>query len=265
MPSADLDLASVTTLLCDADGTVFDSEEPAFDASAAVTNRVLQALGVPRRYTAEQLRLGATGKSFRAGLTELVASHGVDVTTSGYAADLDGWVAEENEVVTRHLAGVLRPDPTVREPLRELTSTTALALVTSSTLPRIDACLRSTDLADLFPPERRFSAQDSLPEPTSKPDPAVYLLAVRRLGLDPGSALAVEDAIAGAQSAVAAGLRTVGMLCFVPPAERSQRIEDLRRVGVDALVDSWAELAALLHRSRATSQAAGGRRKQGTP
>jgi hypothetical protein len=43
------------------------------------------------------------------------------------------------------------------------------------------------------------------------------------------------------------------MLCFVPPEERAQRVVDLQRVGVGALVDSWADLAALLHRSRANS------------
>ncbi len=265
MSFPDLALGPAPTLLCDADGTLFPSEEPAFEASVAVTNAVLAAVGVPRRYAAEELRRSATGTSFRAGLSNLVASHGVDVTSPAFAAHLDGWVAEEDEVVTAHLAEVLQPDPGVQGPLRELAETFPLALVTSSTLERIDASLRSSGLSDLFPQERRFSAQDSLPTPTSKPDPAVYLLAVRRLGLQPGTALAVEDAVAGAQSAVAAGLPTVGMLCFVPPAERSQRIEDLQRVGVDALVDSWAELAALLLRSRAHSQAAGGRRKQGTP
>ena len=109
-----------------------------------------------------------------------------------------------------------------------------------------------TDLEALVAPDLRFSAEDSLPVPTSKPDPAVYQLAVQQLGLAPGTALAVEDAVPGAQSAVAAGLYTVGMLCFVPPAERAQRVLELQRVGVHALLDSWADLADLLHRSRST-------------
>jgi HAD superfamily hydrolase (TIGR01509 family) len=255
LPSPDLDLTAVTTLLCDADGTLFASEEPAFDASVNVTNRCLERFGAPERFTAHELRLAANGKSFRASITDLARVHGVTVHSESFARDLEGWVAEENEVVTRHLADVLKADPAVGEPLRGLQQTFGLALVTSSALSRIDACLKSTDLADLFPWARRFSAQDSLPTPTSKPDPAVYQLTLRQLGLDPSSALAVEDAVAGAQSAVAAGLYTVGMLCFVPPEERAQRVLDLQRVGVGALVDSWADLAALLHRSRANSDA----------
>ena len=253
MPLPDHDLSAVRTLLCDADGTLFASEEPAFEASVGVTNSCLQRWGAAERFTAEQLRLAANGKAFRLTLTDLARAHGLPVQSSEFLRDLDAWVAEENGIVTRHLANVLRPDETVRGPLLELQRTFGLALVSSSALTRIDASLKSTGLVELFPVERRFSAQDSLPVPTSKPDPAVYQLAVQRLGLAPGTALAVEDAVPGAQSAVAAGLYTVGMLCFVPADERAQRVLDLQRVGVHALVDSWTELADLLQRSRPTT------------
>lgn len=253
MPLAELDLSAVSTLLCDADGTLFASEEPAFEASVGVTNAWLEQAGAPERFTAEQLRLAANGKSFRLSLTELAAAHGVDLSSPAAAPELDSWVAQENAVVTRHLAAVLEPDEDVRGPLRALQSRVGLALVSSSALRRVDASLESSGLSPLFPPARRFSAQDSLPVPTSKPDPAVYQLAVQQLGLAPGEGLAVEDAVPGAQSAVAAGLTTVGMLCFVPPAERADRVRDLRRVGVHALVDTWTELADALRRSRPTS------------
>jgi HAD superfamily hydrolase (TIGR01509 family) len=252
MPLPELDLSAISTVLCDADGTLFASEEPAFEASVTVTNAWLERVGAPERFTAEELRLAANGKSFRLSLTELAAAHGVDVGSPATARDLDAWVAEENEVVTRHLAAVLRPDEDVRGPLRALQARFGLALVSSSALSRIDASLESSGLAALFPTGRRFSAQDSLPVPTSKPDPAVYLLALEQLGLAPGTALAVEDAVPGAQSAVAAGLTTVGMLCFVPPAERAQRVLELQQVGVHALIDTWADLADLLQRSRPT-------------
>lgn len=242
----DLDLASVSTLLCDADGTLFDSEGPAFDASVLVANRYLERLGSPDRYTADELRRTATGLSFRATLTGLARDHGVDVTSSVFTAEAETWVAQENEAVTRHLAQVLQPDAAVQEPLRRLRSRFGLAIVTSSTLTRIDASLASSGLAEQFPPDLRFSAQDSLPVPTSKPDPAVYLFAAHDLGLEPGCGLAIEDAVPGARSAVAAGLVTVGMLCFVPPAERDERTADLQAAGVSALVDSWSELELLL-------------------
>jgi hypothetical protein len=45
-----LDLGSITVLLCDADGNLFPSEEPAFVASAEVTNRFMASLGLSRRF-----------------------------------------------------------------------------------------------------------------------------------------------------------------------------------------------------------------------
>ena len=93
-----------------------------------------------------------------------------------------------------------------------------LALVSSSALSRLDACLGATALDELFPPSMRFSAEDSLPRPASKPDPAVYRLAGERLRVSGARALAVEDATAGVCSAVAAGFPVVGNTAFVPPA-----------------------------------------------
>src|SRR5690606_1399442 len=42
-----------------------------------------------------------------------------------------------------------------------------------------------------------------------KPRPDVYLLALERLGLEAGEALAIEDSLNGATAATAAGLRVV--------------------------------------------------------
>jgi beta-phosphoglucomutase-like phosphatase (HAD superfamily) len=101
-------------------------------------------------------------------------------------------------------------------------------------------------MAEHFPPERRFSAEDSLPRPTSKPDPAIYLHAAQALGISPAEGVAVEDSIAGATSAVAAGCPTIGNLQFVQPGERADRRAALEQVGVDAIVTSWSEVVDLL-------------------
>jgi len=42
--------------------------------------------------------------------------------------------------------------------------------------------------------------------PAKKPDPAIYLLAVQRLGLDPADTLVIEDSRNGLVAATAAGL-----------------------------------------------------------
>jgi HAD superfamily hydrolase (TIGR01509 family) len=233
-------LKQVQVLLCDADGNLFPSEEPAFDASVEVTNAFLAEIGSDRRFTAEELRLAATGMNFRTTARSLAAAEGVA------DADVEPWVLEEKRAVTAHLARTLRPHPATHAALTALARHLPLAAVSSSALARLAGCFTATDLDELIPPDRRFSAEDSLPTPTSKPDPAVYLHACAELGIRPEAGLAVEDSLPGAQSAVAAGCPTIGNLLFVPPAEREERADVLRSAGVLAVVESWQEIADLL-------------------
>jgi HAD superfamily hydrolase (TIGR01509 family) len=235
----------VEALLCDADGCLFPSEEPAFDASAGVTNRFLAEIDATARFTAEELRLATTGKNFRTTAKTLAAEEGKAVDPE----ELERWVEAERREVTAHLRKVLRPDPRVLEPLERLAASHALAVVSSSAMPRIEACLRATDLDGLFPQASRFSAESSLPVPVSKPDPAIYLHAMERLGVSPRRALAVEDSVPGALAAVDAGCRTIGNVMFVPAGERAERAAALECAGVVEVISSWEELELLLESS----------------
>jgi HAD superfamily hydrolase (TIGR01509 family) len=263
----DFDPDAVEVLLCDADGNLFPSEEPAFDASVAVTNAFLRRFGLPGAWTASELRLRTTGKNFRTTAVDLAVTAGVPVEAqlaAGYdnavvasesqlqrgqaltRAELDDWVRKERDAVTTHLGLSLAPDPAVYEPLARLRRHYSLAAVSSSALVRLQACFTATGLDELIPPEVRFSAEDSLEGPTSKPDPAVYLLSGQCLGIDADEGLAIEDSVPGVRSAVAAGFPTVGNIMFVPPAERTARAMELRQAGAVAVIESWWDLWELL-------------------
>lgn len=262
----EIDVADVEVLLCDADGNLFPSEEPAFVASCGVVNRLMAELGVERRFEPEELRLATTGMNFRTTAAELAAQEGVAVQPglldpTGAApprplagrpelsrSTLERWVTEERRRVTAHLAATLRPDPDVSGPLRELSERFTLATVSSSASSRLEACFEATELAELIPADLRFSAEDSLPTPTSKPDPAVYALAAQRLGIDPTAGLAIEDSTPGVRSAVAAGFPTIGNVAFVPRGERQRRSDDLRSAGAGTVISSWHELRDLMAR-----------------
>ncbi|RBY86972.1 HAD family phosphatase [Blastococcus sp. TF02A-26] len=233
-------VAGLDALLCDADGNLFPSEEPAFVASADVTNRFLASLGSAQRFTAEELRLATTGMNFRTTSRRLAVEAGVP------DADIEPWVVEEKRAVTAYLGEVLRPHEETTAAVTELARYLRPAVVSSSALTRLDACFRATGLDGVLPPEARYSAEDSLPVPTSKPDPAVYLHACERLGIAPAAGLAVEDSVAGTLSAVRAGCPTVGNLLFVQPQERAEREAALREAGALTVVGSWRELADLL-------------------
>jgi beta-phosphoglucomutase-like phosphatase (HAD superfamily) len=261
------DPAPITTLLCDADDNLFGSERPAFDASTEVTNRFLARFGVTAPLSCEELRKRAVGKNFRNTALDLaVQCHvpldetlvggrpaAVVATASDFANgnalsadELEQWVREERERVTAHLAVTLTPDPEVLEPLRSLATRYALAAVSSSATKRLRACFAATGLDSLISEASTFSAEDSLPVPTSKPDPAVYQHCGQVLGVAAEQGLAIEDSVAGVTSAVAAGYATIGNLMFAPPDERDCRREELIDAGAVAITDSWRLIAEVL-------------------
>jgi HAD superfamily hydrolase (TIGR01509 family) len=263
----EFDPAPITTLLLDADDNLFPSEAPAFVASTEVTNRFLARFGVTAPLSVDELRRKATGKNFRSTATDLAVlseipmeqaladgrPNAVVASDSDLAAgralrakELERWVREEREQVTAYLANTLRPDPEVFEPLKALASRYALAAVSSSASARLKACFTATGLDPLIPVDLRFSAEDSLPVPTSKPDPAVYLHAGQAMQIEGHQGLAVEDSVPGVKSAVAAGYLTVGNVMFVPDGERDCRTAELIDAGAAAITDSWRALADAL-------------------
>jgi beta-phosphoglucomutase-like phosphatase (HAD superfamily) len=239
---ADLDIGAIEALLCDADGCLFPSEEPAFVASAAVTNELMAEIGGERRYEAEELRRATSGQNFRTTAAVLAREQGRLLEADA----LERWVAAERLRVTDHLAAALEPDREVSEPLSRLHREYDLALVSSSAIGRLEACLEATALDELFPEAVRFSAESSLPLPTSKPDPAVYELALKRLGIPAENALAIEDSEPGVSAAVAAGIPTLGNVTFVPAVERRGRIDALAAAGAAGVIYSWRQLELLL-------------------
>jgi HAD superfamily hydrolase (TIGR01509 family) len=81
-----------------------------------------------------------------------------------------------------------------------------VAVASNSLRSFLDTALASSGLADRF--VTTISA-DEVAEP--KPAPDLYLEACRRLGVDPGEAVALEDSPTGVAAARAAGLRIVGV------------------------------------------------------
>jgi beta-phosphoglucomutase len=72
-----------------------------------------------------------------------------------------------------------------------------------------------------------------------KPDPEVFLIAARRLGVPPRSCLVLEDAPVGVQAAKAGGMRAIGVTFVGHHSEAS-----LRAAGADLVVPSLAGVTA---------------------
>jgi HAD superfamily hydrolase (TIGR01509 family) len=109
-----------------------------------------------------------------------------------------------------------------------------LAIASSSHQAVIDAALNSLGISDLF---RVIVASDEVAH--GKPAPDVYVLAARRLGVDPADCLVVEDSLNGVLAGRAAGM-TVALVpnASVPPAAGA-------REAASMILSSLAELDAL--------------------
>ncbi len=93
----------------------------------------------------------------------------------------------------------------------------------------VEATLRSLGVAQAF---EVVVAGDDVER--GKPDPAIYLLAAKRLGVRPEQCLAIEDSPNGVQSARAAGMTVLGV--------RTEYTAHLQLDGVARTVDSLVEL-----------------------
>lgn len=67
-----------------------------------------------------------------------------------------------------------------------------------------------------------------------KPNPAVFLLAARRLGVPPGDSIVIEDSIPGIEAARSAGMRCIGVTTTNLPEALTQ---------ADIVVESMAQLS----------------------
>jgi len=104
------------------------------------------------------------------------------------------------------------------------------AIATSCTRPLARARIAATSLAA---PEVVVTADDV---ERGKPDPAPYLLAAARLGVQAARCLVVEDAPSGLASARAAGCATLAVAT-------THSVADLRAAAPDAVVASLAAVA----------------------
>lgn len=69
----------------------------------------------------------------------------------------------------------------------------------------------------------------------SKPDPEVFLLAAKLLGLDPAVCMVVEDADAGVEAALAGGMRVLGVGSAMNNESATYRAETLEKADIASI------------------------------
>jgi mannitol-1-/sugar-/sorbitol-6-phosphatase len=136
-------------------------------------------------------------------------------------ADAEAARIEREEIAS---AAVLRPLPGARE-LVEVVPAERFAIVTSASRALALARLRA---AGIPAPEVLVTAEQVQ---DGKPDPAGYLSAAQLLGVDPVHCLVLEDAPAGVDAGLAAGMTVIGVLTTNNESSlrrANSRVPDLR-------------------------------------
>jgi len=210
-------MAKIQALVFDFDGLIMDTEGPQIEAWQEVYGHYNQVLPQEKW----MLILGSDYTAFDPllYLRDLV----------GGRIDLEAVRRWQDDRANEIIAG-LGALPGVREYLDQAIELgLRLAVASSSDAAWVTGKLERLGLRHYF----EFIVTKEYVERV-KPDPALYEVAVQKLGVQPQDALALEDSPNGLRAAKLAGLRTL--------AVRSDLTRDLALEDADLIVDSLADL-----------------------
>jgi HAD superfamily hydrolase (TIGR01509 family) len=177
----------------DLDGLMFNTE----DLYQEVGNALLRRRG--KEFTAELLD-AMMGRPTRVAMQIMIEWHALDLTVEQLAAESDAAFPAVLDARLEPMPGLL--------PLLETLERHGIpkAVATSSRRTFVEDVLARFDLIPRF--EFLLTCEDIV---HGKPAPDIYQLAARRLGIDCGAMMVLEDSENGCRAAVTAGAFTVAV------------------------------------------------------
>lgn len=164
------------------------------------------------------------------------------------ADELESYVRHEEDAVIAKINEAGKPCVGVMEELERLQAEKKyhLAVVSSSAKRRVVASIKKVGQDKYFLEDEVFSAATSLPTPTSKPDPAIYLHSMKVLGKKPEECVAIEDSKSGTTAGYRAGIKVVGYTGPYPPERKEEMKKVLTDAGAVVVMDHWSEFPEML-------------------
>jgi beta-phosphoglucomutase-like phosphatase (HAD superfamily) len=218
----------VKAILFDCDGVLVDSEILAVE----VETDMLAALGL--HYEHQEFKARFMGMSDRAFFAALDQDSRAQLGRA-LPPDFERCCRERlyAEVGAR-LSEVAGAREAVKAVLR------AKAVVSSSTVDKLQIKLKRADLWDIFAPH--IYGADHVTH--AKPAPDLFLYAAKSLDVRPEACLVLEDSVNGVRAGLAAGMRVWG---FAGGGHMDEAAcARLREAGAERILSTWPEAAALL-------------------
>ena len=194
-------------LLWDVDGTLAETER---DGHRVAFNRAFEAMGLPWRW--DEARYGDLLR-ITGGRERLLADMAQRADAPGHSSERERLAGEVHALKNRHYAEIastalLPLRPGVRALMNEAAAAgVRQAITTTTSRSNVDALLRVHLGVDWM---RCFTAVVCGEDVRhKKPDPEVFVQALRQMGLSPLQALALEDSPGGVSAARAAGVPVV--------------------------------------------------------
>jgi HAD superfamily hydrolase (TIGR01509 family) len=171
-------------------------------------------------------------------------------------AELETYVLREEDQVIAKLKAELKPCVGVDAELEKLAAKKhyKMAVVSSSALRRVNASVQKVGQDKYFQPQHVFSAATSLPTPTSKPDPAIYIHAMKELKVQPNQCVAIEDSKSGTLSAVRAHIPVVGYVGSYEPEKADEMSKVLKEAGAKVVMTDWTQFQDCLDKIESESK-----------
>lgn len=220
------------------------SESLAFEACAELANEILAAHNISDRYTGPQLLGEFVGQNFRGMMKSLEAKYKFTIPSE----EFEKYVSSEEDKVIEKLNAALVPCDGVMEILEQLQKEGKyhMAVVSSSAYRRVMASIKKADMTRFFKDDEVFSAATSLPKPTSKPDPAIYLHAMEKLGKKPEECVAIEDSKSGTTAGARAGIKVIGYVGPYEEDEKEKMKGVLKLAGAGVIMEHWKDFPKYL-------------------
>ena len=233
-------------ILFDHDGTLVDAEAYGSEVACQLLNEIMDAFEQPN-YKKSDIKQWI-GKTFSQILSDITYEKNITIS----APLIRFLVKEEERRMLKVLEKFAKPTIGTIETLKTLNQLgMKMAVVSNSTLDRLNLCLSTTGLIQFIDEKNIFSTQNSFEDdqPRPKPLPDIYHLVFDQLGIHAEECLVIEDSPAGIQAAVKAGIKAIGYIGadHILPEYRSVLAEKLMNVGAITVIDHMKNLLQLIN------------------